>query len=227
MRRLNGHQTSLRERDAERVRSILRELPRQLASREMQVEECVLLDWLPPGQHRFVYPGEISIASSPAVRIRLTVSSGFYVRSFAHDLGIACRSRSHMTELVRTRQDRYTTQQSPCDSSKLVPAITYHDLDAGEDVWGPKLRVQLADWVNANPVKKSHVDGRSRGVKNSLAEEEHRKPRQRFRGEWVADTKKERIKQQGGKFKGKWSRKQGDAADMKVSTIAEHTLSSV
>jgi len=37
------------------------------------------------------------------VRIRLVVSSGFYVRSFAHDLGIFLKTGGYLKKLVRTR----------------------------------------------------------------------------------------------------------------------------
>lgn len=43
----------------------------------------------------------------PIMKFRLTVSSGFYVRSFIHDLGIALGSASHMIALVRTRQSDF------------------------------------------------------------------------------------------------------------------------
>lgn len=182
------------------------ELPRQLESREMQVDECTLLDWYEPGKHDFCYPGDAEPAAAPAARIRLTVCSGFYVRSFAHDLGIACQSRSHMSTLLRTRQAVYTTSDPP-ESSELFTAVTYADLDAGEEKWGPKIRPQLESWVAANPVVTGHINGRSEETRRRKATEQSERPRQRFRGGLVADTKQERIKQQGGKYKGKWSRK--------------------
>lgn len=182
------------------------ELPIQLESREMHVDECTLLEWYGPGQHEFSYPGEAEPAAAPAARIRLTVCSGFYVRSFAHDLGIACQSRSHMATLLRTRQATYTTSDPP-ESPDLMTAITYADLDAGEVIWCPKIRPQLESWVTANPVVTGHVNGRSKETRQRKTAEQSERPRQRFRGGFVADTKQERIKQQGGKYKGKWSRK--------------------
>jgi tRNA pseudouridine55 synthase len=186
-----------------------KELPRALQSREMQVDECTLLEWYPSGQTQFTFPGdEIEPAlGSPAARIRLTVCSGFYVRSFAHDVGLACESRSHMASLRRTRQANFTVEEDPPQSSDLVTAISYADLDVGEEVWGAKLRPQLARWVLENPVASGHVDGRNREARTLLDQEKAGRPRQRFRGGYTADTKKERIKQQGGKWKGKWGRK--------------------
>lgn len=193
------------------------ELPILLEKRDMLVDECTLLDWYEPGQHDFKYPGEDDPATAPAARIRLTVSSGFYVRGFAHDLGIACQSRSHMATLLRTRQATYTTHETQ-DSPELTTAITYADLDGGESTWGPKIRPQLERWVLANPVATGHVNGRSEETRQRKAAEQDERPKQRFRGGYVADTKKERIKQQGGKYKGKWGRKPNTGGPLQEMT---------
>jgi tRNA pseudouridine55 synthase len=183
-------------------------LPRELESREMDVEECTILDYYAPEQHAFAMPGEDQPANAPAVKVRLTVSSGFYVRSFAHDLGLACNTRSHMATLLRTRQADFSTSHTP-DTPDLLCTLTFADLEAGEDVWGAKLRPQLEKWVEANPVKQQeHVNGRDANTKRKLAAEQVDKPRQRFRGGWLADTKKERKKQQGPKNKENCDRKQ-------------------
>ena len=89
-------------------------------------------------------------ANAPAVRIRLTVSSGFYVRSFAHDLGIACGSYGIMAELARSKQAYFST--SVPAPNKLVSTIDHADLAKGEDVWGPKIRNVLEEWIANNPV---------------------------------------------------------------------------
>ena len=89
-------------------------------------------------------------ADAAAVRVRLTVSSGFYVRSFAHDLGIACESYGTMSELARNRQEKYTTLDHP-PSHDRVPCLTYEQLEAGEDVWGPLMSDVLSKWLDENP----------------------------------------------------------------------------
>lgn len=189
-----------------------RELPRQLESRDMQVDECTFMEWYEPGQHTFTIPGEEVISPAPAVRIRLTVSSGFYVRSFAHDIGLACGSRAFMASLLRTRQATFTIHDPP-ELANLITAITYADLEAGEEVWGPRLRPQLEKWVEANPIATGHVDGRDPNTRRKMTEDRKDRPKQRFRGEYVAETKRERIKQQGGKFKGKWNRRKIEKSD--------------
>ncbi|KAI5301101.1 hypothetical protein KEM56_001963 [Ascosphaera pollenicola] len=74
-------------------------------------------------------------AQLPAVKLTLTVSSGFYVRSFAHDLGLALGSNALMSELVRARQGDFGLDPDTI--------LEYKDLEAGEEVWGPKLRTFL------------------------------------------------------------------------------------
>ncbi|OLL24315.1 putative tRNA pseudouridine synthase 4 [Neolecta irregularis DAH-3] len=47
----------------------------------------------------------------PAFSIRMTVSSGTYVRSIIHDLGVALGSGAYMVELQRTRQGQFALKQ--------------------------------------------------------------------------------------------------------------------
>ncbi|OAX81167.1 tRNA pseudouridine(55) synthase [Emergomyces africanus] len=75
----------------------------------------------------------------PAVKLTMTVSSGFYVRSLAHDLGLALDSNAIMASLVRTRQADFTLEPEK--------VLEYRDLEAGEEVWGPKLQGFLDGWV--------------------------------------------------------------------------------
>ncbi|EMC98271.1 hypothetical protein BAUCODRAFT_60368, partial [Baudoinia panamericana UAMH 10762] len=74
---------------------------------------------------------------APAVRIRMTVTSGFYVRSLAHDLGAAVGSLAIMTHLSRTRQGGFALETN---------VLEYSDLAKGEDVWGPKVKAMLDEW---------------------------------------------------------------------------------
>ncbi|OAL63836.1 pseudouridine synthase [Trichophyton rubrum] len=76
----------------------------------------------------------------PAVKLTMTVSSGFYVRSLSHDLGLAVGSNAIMSELVRTRQGDF--ELSP------EKTIEYSDMEAGESVWAPKLQRFLDEWKN-------------------------------------------------------------------------------
>ncbi|KAI1138779.1 trub family pseudouridylate synthase-containing protein [Hypoxylon sp. FL0543] len=74
----------------------------------------------------------------PAARIRMTVTSGFYVRSFCHDLGVKIGSSAMMAELCRSRQGDFVLGSSNC--------LEYSDLEKGESVWAPKVKDMLAQW---------------------------------------------------------------------------------
>jgi tRNA pseudouridine55 synthase len=74
----------------------------------------------------------------PAARIRMTVTSGFYVRSLCHDLGLACSSLGIMSALIRSRQGDYTLDDN---------VVEFSDLEKGLEVWEPKIRKQLEDFM--------------------------------------------------------------------------------
>ncbi|KAK9777904.1 putative tRNA pseudouridine(55) synthase [Seiridium cardinale] len=74
----------------------------------------------------------------PAARIRMTVTSGFYVRSFCHDLGIKIGSSAMMAELSRSRQGDFVLGTENC--------IEYDDIIKGEDVWAPQVEAALRQW---------------------------------------------------------------------------------
>ncbi|KAK0264212.1 hypothetical protein B0A54_06179 [Friedmanniomyces endolithicus] len=77
------------------------------------------------------------LCPAPAVRLRMTVTSGFYVRSLAHDLGAAVDSLGIMVNLVRTRQG---------DFELGTNVLEYTELAEGEQVWGPRVSAMLKDW---------------------------------------------------------------------------------
>lgn len=82
---------------------------------------------------------------SPAVKIKMTVTSGFYVRSLAHDLGKAVGSCAFMSELVRSRQGDFELHPDK--------VLEYKDLEAGEEVWGPKVSQFLSEWEDKRAAK--------------------------------------------------------------------------
>ena len=79
-------------------------------------------------------PGD---AGPPAARIRMTVTSGFYVRSLCHDLGKAVGSQAMMAELIRTRQGQFELGKN---------VLEYSDLKKGEVIWGKKIEMMLDAW---------------------------------------------------------------------------------
>lgn len=102
---------------------------------------------------------EVEPAQAPAARVRLTVSSGFYVRSFAHDLGISSGSLSTMASLSRTRQAQFTIADPPPEG--LTTALTMEDMEAGEDVWAPKITAMLERWMELHPTTEAGDDRKS------------------------------------------------------------------
>lgn len=76
----------------------------------------------------------------PIITLRMSVTSGFYVRSLIHDLGLALGSAAHMVKLVRTRQADYEL-----GSEKVME---WEELmEKPEEVWGPKVEGFLRKWA--------------------------------------------------------------------------------
>jgi tRNA pseudouridine55 synthase len=79
-----------------------------------------------------------STLQPPAIRLRMTVTSGFYVRSLCHDLGRALGSYGLMAALTRTKQGDFELGKN---------VIEWDDFAKGEEVWGPKVRRSLENWM--------------------------------------------------------------------------------
>jgi tRNA pseudouridine55 synthase len=109
-------------------------------------------------------PSSTTPSPAPACTISLVVSSGFYVRSFAHDLGLACNSLGIMASLVRSRQGDFSL--NPDADSAPYGVLSYADLALGEEHWGPKVAAMLEQWNSDHPVDSDHdernprIDGR-------------------------------------------------------------------
>ncbi|MCJ1347430.1 hypothetical protein MMC31_005655 [Peltigera leucophlebia] len=82
-------------------------------------------------------PAKHDLERPPAVKLHMTVTSGFYVRSLSHDLGKRVGSLGAMCELVRTRQGQFTVGKN---------VLEYEDLAKGEEVWAPKIEEMLESW---------------------------------------------------------------------------------
>jgi tRNA pseudouridine55 synthase len=76
----------------------------------------------------------------PAARIRMTVTSGFYVRSFCHDLGMKVGSAAMMAELCRSRQGDFVLGSPNC--------LEFEELAKGEETWAPQVEKALQEWNN-------------------------------------------------------------------------------
>lgn len=73
----------------------------------------------------------------PAVKLRMTVTSGFYVRSLSHDLGKGVGSLGIMSDLVRTQQGPFRLGYN---------VLEFEDLSKGEEIWAPKIEHMLEEW---------------------------------------------------------------------------------
>jgi tRNA pseudouridine55 synthase len=108
----------------------------------------------------------------PAARIRMTVTSGFYVRTFCHELGAKLGSAAVMAELARVRQSEFEVGGPNC--------LEYGDLEKGEAVWGPKVQSMLAKWGETHSYadrggdkhQQPHSHGARRPHRNSSSPEE-------------------------------------------------------
>ncbi|KAK3351733.1 pseudouridine synthase [Neurospora tetraspora] len=85
----------------------------------------------------------------PAAKIRMTVTSGFYVRSLCHELGEKLGCGAMMAELVRSRQGEFVLGTDNC--------MEYSDLALGEDVWAPKIQKALDLWNNKDKAGKAQA----------------------------------------------------------------------
>lgn len=77
-----------------------------------------------------------SPCAAPACRIRMKVTSGFYVRSFCHDLGAAVGSLGIMANLVRIQQGGFELGKN---------VLEYDDVKKAEEVWAPKVAELLEE----------------------------------------------------------------------------------
>ena len=89
------------------------------------------------GESEDVGEPERGVVAPLAARIRMTVSSGFYVRSLCHDLGMALGSLAFMASLVRTRQSDFQLGDNVFEMDTFSKS---------EDVWAPILEQRLDDW---------------------------------------------------------------------------------
>lgn len=85
----------------------------------------------------------------PTFELKMTVSSGTYVRSIAHDLGHALGSAAHVVTLTRTRQGEFKLD----DENGCVPWSVFEDAlqeeEKGvvvEDVRGEDGEILLREW---------------------------------------------------------------------------------
>jgi tRNA pseudouridine55 synthase len=115
-----------------------------------------------------------SVKGPPAVKLRMKVTSGFYVRSLCHDLGAAVGSSALMAELERTRQGEFELGKN---------VLEYADLEKGEKVWAPQVEVMLDAWYEQDsrrPRTERIVEGTGSGERDERSSEHREKDRRDF-----------------------------------------------
>jgi tRNA pseudouridine55 synthase len=89
-----------------------------------------------------------------------------------------------MAALVRSKQGEFTNIDPAPEG--YVPALTYEDLEFGEDVWGPKITKVLEEWVEKHPPVSTdnRIDDRDRPGKD------YRYKRSNYGGGWRGSGQK-------------------------------------
>ena len=83
---------------------------------------------------------------APVAKLRMTVTSGFYVRSLCQDLGVALGSLGIMSELARTRQGDFELGKNVLDFTETMKNE--------ESVWGPKVEELMSRWGQDKGIEK-------------------------------------------------------------------------
>lgn len=63
----------------------------------------------------------------PTFKLRMTVSSGTYVRSIVHDIGLAIGSAAHVVKLTRTRQGQFTLEPESTEATRDEDFFVYDE----------------------------------------------------------------------------------------------------
>ncbi|BGO89096.1 hypothetical protein NBRC10512_003841 [Rhodotorula toruloides] len=76
-------------------------------------------------------PSDSTVSRPPIFEIHLTVSSGTYIRSIVHDIGLALGSVAHVVKLTRTRQGEFVLE--PPSASTVLSAGDGAEKKEGEE----------------------------------------------------------------------------------------------
>jgi tRNA pseudouridine55 synthase len=120
-------------------------------------------------------PTQSSNKGPPAAVLKMTVSSGFYVRSLCHDLGTAVGSLGLMSSLVRSRQAQFELGKN---------VLEYEELSKGEEVWGPKIEAMLKEWMEKEGEQAPSEDEKKerKGKSHPFRDNSKRSPRKEYSG---------------------------------------------
>lgn len=111
----------------------------------------------------------------PAARLRMTVTSGFYVRSLCHDLGIACDSLGTMASLIRSRQGDYELGVNALDFTEFA----HPD---GKAHWDPLVKQRLEESMEKEGWEAEVLEDEEEFESKKKDEDQRRRQNDRFRG---------------------------------------------
>ncbi len=98
---------------------------------------------------------ELTLYEPPVVALEVDCSAGTYLRSMAHDLGVALGTGAHLSELCRTRSGPFTLEQAV-------------SLEALEQL-GPELESRVMPMLAATGLPTFEIDARvARRVRNGV-----------------------------------------------------------
>ncbi|KAF1934919.1 pseudouridine synthase [Clathrospora elynae] len=140
----------------------------------------------------------------PAARLRMTVTSGFYVRSLCHDLGLACSSLGIMSSLVRSRQGDYTLNQNVLESSDL----------SNPEKWEPQLQAQLEAFMEKEGWEAEELEDDERWEEKKKQMQEERREDDRDRSYRGGNKGKGGGRWNGGGKGKSWGGKNGYSKSM-------------
>lgn len=132
----------------------------------------------------------------PTFKLRMTVSSGTYVRSIVHDIGLAIGSAAHVVKLTRTRQGQFTLEPESAESTTEDGFFVYDEEGPDRFDFGQR-KGGVISW-----------DVMDRAIKQRKAEieEEHENEQKIAQGE-VDEEEMMASKPDNGKWKPKeWER---------------------
>ncbi|KAJ4290573.1 pseudouridine synthase pus4 [Kalmusia sp. IMI 367209] len=146
-------------------------LPAEVAPSEIEAEQAPVTETQndPAPDTNAVEPSSGDgqpLPQPPAARLRMTVTSGFYVRSLCHDLGLALSSLGLMSSLIRSRQGTYSLNAN---------VLEYSDLEAGPDVWEPKVQGYLKEFMEKEGWEGEEVESEEEWQKKWKERKEERR----------------------------------------------------
>ncbi|QRV85873.1 pseudouridine synthase [Ceratobasidium sp. AG-Ba] len=108
---------------------------------------------------------DVDLPGPPAFVLRMSVSSGTYVRSIVHDIGLALGSAAHVVTLTRTRQGKYAlaTASKPIASETASQRPAVSEVDRPELMDGDCVKWEVLESALAKLEGSEEIEGKAEG----------------------------------------------------------------